>query len=84
MRYTITDGTNTGYIEVTSDKLIYSLDKAFDTRISYVQSIEKVQEMGLNKVKAKLTYYSLMAELRAVEFIISANELLALKKTVGK
>ncbi len=83
-RYVISDGERSGYIDVNNDKLTYSFDKIFDTRTSYVQSIEKLQDLGLNKCKAKLTYYSLMAELRTVEFIISNNELLALKKTLGK
>ena len=83
-RYVITNGEKTGYIDLTPDKLIYSLDKTFDTRPNYVQSVEKLAEIGLNKCHAKLTYYSLMAELRSIEFIISNHELNALKKTLGK
>ena len=83
-KYGISDGSTLGYIEVTGDKLTYSLEKTFDTRTNYVQSVEKLQDLGLSKVKAKLTYYSLMADLRIVEFIINANDLLGLKKTLGK
>ena len=83
-RYTISDGEKLGTIEVAGDKLTYSLDKTFDTRTNYVQSVEKLQDLGLTKVRAKLTYYSLMADLRTVEFIINANDLLGLKKTLGK
>ena len=83
-KYNISNGQNSGYIEVTGDKLTYSLEKMFDTRTNYVQSIEKLQELGLNKCKARLTYYSLMADLRTAEFIINNNELLGLKKTLGK
>ncbi|MFH0713333.1 MAG: hypothetical protein V1722_02245 [Candidatus Micrarchaeota archaeon] len=83
-KYGITDGSSLGYIEVIGDKLVFSLGKTFDTRVSYIQSIEKTQDLSLNKCKAKLTYYSLMAELRAVEFIINQNDLAGLKKTTGK
>ena len=83
-KYNISNGQNSGYIEVTGDKLTYSLEKMFDTRTNYVQSIEKLQELGLNICKARLTYYSLMADLRTAEFIINNNELLGLKKTLGK
>lgn len=83
-KYNISDGENLGYVEVSGDKLTYSLGKMFDTRTNYVQSVEKLQDLGLNKVKAKLTYYSLMADLRTVEFIMNANDLQGLKKTLGK
>ncbi len=83
-KYSIMNDGKMGYIDVTGDKLIYSLEKTFDTRTNYVQNIEKIKDIGLNKCTAKLTYYSLMAELRTVEFIIAAHELAALKKTVGK
>lgn len=83
-KYGISNGETLGYIDITGDKLTYSLEKTFDTRTNYVQSVEKLQDLGLNKVRAKLTYYSLMADLRTVEFIINANDLLGLKKTLGK
>ena len=83
-KYSIMNEEKMGYIDVTNDKLVYSLNKTFDTKTNYVQAVEKMQELGLNKCRAKLTYYSLMAELRSVEFIISNNELVGLKKTLGK
>ncbi|MFH1247184.1 MAG: hypothetical protein V1644_02270 [Candidatus Micrarchaeota archaeon] len=84
VKYGISDGEKMGYIDVTGDKLTFSLGKTLETRTNYVQAIEKTQELGLSKVKAKLTYYSLMADLRTVEFIINANDLLGLKRTLGK
>ena len=84
MQYHISNGEQTGYIEVTGDKLVCSLGKTVETKTSYVQSIEKLEELGLNKCRAKITYYSLMADTRTLEFIISNNELAGLKKTVGK
>jgi hypothetical protein len=83
-KYGISDGATFGNIEVNGDKLTYSLGKTFDTRTNYVQSVEKLEDLGLAKAKAKLTYYSLMADLRTVEFIINNNDLQGLKKTLGK
>ena len=84
-KYVVSDGQRAGYVEIKDDTLTFNLPgKAFETRMSYVQNIEKLHEIGLNKCTAKLTYYSLMAELRTVEFIIAIHELAALKKVVGK
>ncbi len=83
-RYNIFTQSKTGYIDVDGENVTYSLDRTFQTKQSYVQSIEKTGDMALSKCSAKMSYYSLMGDLQSVEFIINQNELLGLKKTLGK
>ncbi len=83
-KYQISDGSGFGAIEVTDDLLRYSLNKTFETRLTYVQSIEKTGDKALSKCQAKLTYYNLLGDLQSVEFVINNNDFQGLKKTLGK
>ncbi len=82
--YHISNGSGFGSIQVTDDLLRYSMDKTFETRLTYIQSLEKVEDKALNKCSAKLTYYNLLGDLQSVEFTINNNDFQGLKKAIGK
>ncbi len=83
-KYNITDGNKFGIIEINDDKLKYNLGKTFETKISYIQSVEKLQDMALSKSKVKINYYNLLGDVQNVEFIMAAHDLAGLKKVLEK
>ncbi len=73
-----------GSIELWDDGIAVRADRKVKAPYSYVQSLEKIDEVGLGKVSAAMTLYDLLGEKVALKFIINDVNLAKLKKAVGK
>ena len=74
----------TGKIELFGDVIKVRAQKAFDVRLSYVISLEKLGSLPLNKVSVALKYFDMFGNSETFEFAMREMNYKAFKRAVGK
>lgn len=83
--YSIQNEVATGGVILKNQELTYNLGgRSFKIQASYVSSLELIAKLPLSKVKARMTYYTLMGDKQAIEFNINENDFKALKQNLNK
>lgn len=75
----------TGSISLKGEEFAFSLgSKNVRSKASYVTAVSLVGNLPLSKVKASVTFMSLMGDSQTVDFIINENDFRALKQNLKK
>ena len=79
------EGGQTGSISLKNGEFAFSLgSKNSRSKTNYVTGVSLIGNLPLSKVKASVTFMSLMGDSDTVEFIINDNDYKALKQNLGK
>lgn len=83
-RLSVFDGPMMGTIEVGEDKITLQLGKTTTIRQGYVVSVQKTNDLALNKVGVRFEYFDLFGNKETKTFAMHENDLKILKKALGK